>query len=125
MSYKCHSKQIYVERYDYILVVGENIFYPVKARPGEVLIVHSISCYNNTQSDYTLLYKLLKRRGLEMRVNYQATLKAGVVHRFVADNYLIDGDETGIALTPNVAGNTVEVTVQCIRLIDAEFYKSI
>lgn len=125
MPLKCQSNQIYTERYDYTMIAGENIFLPIKARPGEVIIVHSISVYNDTQSGFTHLYKILKRRGLVSRIDYVAALATVVVHLFDHVLYLIDGDEAGIALTPSAAGDTVQVTFQTIRLIDAEFYKSI
>jgi len=125
MPFKCHSNQIAIERYDYTMAAGENILLPVKARRNEVIIVHCISIYNNSQVNYTLLYKVMEKRGRLCRLNYQAALNAGVVHRFCADNYLIEGDEAGIALTPAAAGDTVQITFQYLRLRDDEFYKSI
>jgi len=123
MPFKCQSNQVSTERYDYTLAVGENILLPIKARPGEVIIVHSISVYNNTQNGFTHCYKLLKRRGLTCRIDYVAAVATVVTHLFDHDLYLVDGDETGIALTPSAAGDTVQVTIQFIRLIDADFYK--
>lgn len=124
MPFKCLSNQIATERYDYTMAAGENIFYPIKARPGEVIIVHSISVYNNTLNGFTHCYKMLKRRGMPSRLDHVAAVATAVVHLFDHDLYLIDGDECGIALTPSAASDTVQVTIQYIRLIDADFYKS-
>jgi hypothetical protein len=124
MPIKCQSNQILTERYDYIMVVGENIFLPMKARPGEVLVVHCISIYNPTQNQFTNLYKMLKRRGILYRLNHTATLNTKVVQRWATDIYMIDGDEGGIALTPSAAGDTVEVIMQCIRMRDDEYFKA-
>jgi len=106
------------------MAANENIFLPIKARPDEVIIVHSISCYNNTQSNFTHLYKVLKRRGLVCRIDYVAALATVVVHLFDHDLYMIDGDEAGIALTPAAVGDTVQVTIQFMRLRDDEYFKS-
>ena len=124
MPIKCQSNQILTEKYDYTMIVGENIFLPMKARPGEVLVVHSISVYNDTQSGFTNLYKILKRRGVVCRVDYVAALATIVTHLFDYDLYLIDGDECGIALTPSAAGDTVELTMQCLRMRDDEYFKA-
>jgi len=37
---------------------------------------------------------------------------------------LIDGDEGGVALTPAAAGDTVEITLQYLRMKDIEYFKS-
>ena len=124
MPIKCQSNQILTEKYVYTMAAGENIFLPMKARPGEVLIIHSISVHNDTQSGFTHLYKILKRRGLVCRIDYVAALATIVTHLFDHDLYLIDGDECGIALTPSAAADTVQVTFQVIRMRDDEYFKS-
>ena len=124
MPIKCQSNQILTEKYDYTMAAGENIFLPMKARPGEVLIVHLVSVYNPTQNQFTHIYKVLKRRGVLCRLNYTATLNTITVHRWATDIYMIDGDEGGIALTPSAAGDTVELTMQCLRLRNDEYFKS-
>ena len=124
MPIKCQSNQILTERYDYTMAANENIFLPMKARPGEVLVIHSISVHNDTQNGFTHLYKVLKRRGLICRIDYVAALATIVTHLFDHDLYLIDGDEGGIALTPSAAGDTVKLTMQCLRMRDDEYFKS-
>ena len=124
MPFKCLSNQIATERYDYTLAVGENLLLPVKARRDEVVIILGISVYNNTQNGFTLLYKVMQRRGRVFRIDYLAALATGVVHLFDHDLYLIDGDESGIALTPSAAGDTVQVTMQYMRLRDDEYFKA-
>jgi len=124
MPFKCLSTNVSTEMYEYTLAAGENILLPLKARPGEALIVHCVSVYNNTLNGFTHIYKVMKRRGRIFRLNYQAALATIQVHRWATDIYLIDGDEGGIILTPSAAGDTVQVTFQVIRLIDADFYKS-
>jgi len=102
----------------------ENIFLPVKARPGEVIIVHSISVYNNTANIYWYLYELIKRRGFIYRVDFIQVVLAAGVHLFNQDLYLIDGDEAGIAIRTTRSGATVQVTIQFMRLRDDEYFKS-
>ena len=125
MPFKCLSNQIDTERYVYLMAAGENIFLPMKARHKEVIIVHSISVYNPTQNGFTHLYKVMERRGRLCRLDYLAALATVTVHLFDHEIYMIDGDEAGIALTPSVAGDMVQVTIQIIRLRDDEFYKTI
>jgi len=124
MPVKCQSNQIFTERYDYTMKAGENIFLPVKARPGEVIILHSLSCYNSTQNGFTHLYEVMRRRNTLCRLDYVATLVTVTVKKFSSEIYLIDGDEAGIALTPSVAGDIVELTMQGMRFRDDEYFKS-
>lgn len=120
MPIKILSNQVYTERYDYTMAADENIFLPIKAMPGEVLIIHSISVYNSSANKYGNMFKVMKRRGVLMRLDYLKELDDPGVKLFDQDIYLVDGDECGIALTPNAANDTVQVTFNCIRLIDAD-----
>ena len=121
MPVKCKSEQIATEQYIYTCAAGENIFLPMKARRNEVLIIHNISIYNNSQANSTTCYKILRRRGILYRLNYVGAINAGVVHRWGVDIYLIDGDEMGIAYTPNAAGDTVQLVMQALRFRDDEY----
>ena len=124
MPIKCQSNQIFTECYTYTMEGGENIFFPVKARRNEVLIVHSISLYNPTQNAFTHAYEIMRRRGAIHRLDYVAGLATVTVHKFSSEVYLIDGDECGIALTPHAAGDIVELTMQGMRFRDDEYFKS-
>jgi len=124
MPIKCQSNQINTEHYHYTLEAGENIFFPVKARPGEVIVVHSVCLYNPSQANYTLAYKLMRQRGHIIRLNYAATLNAGVVQRWATDVYLRDHEEGGFAITPNAVGDEIAVSFQIIRMRDDEYFKA-
>ena len=124
MPVKCQSNQIFTEHYHYTMGAGENIFLPVKARPGEVLIVHSVGIYNPTANGFTHIYKILNRKGHNCRIEYVAALATLTVRRWSSDVYLIDGDECGIALTPSAAGDMVILTVQGLRFRDDEYFIS-
>jgi len=121
MPVKCKSEQIATEQYIYTCAAGENIFLPMKARRNEVLIIHNISIYNTSQDNSGTCYKILRRRGILYRLNYVGAINAGVVHRWGVDIYLIDGDEMGIAYTPNAAGDTVQLVMQALRFRDDEY----
>ena len=124
MPIKCQSNQVRTEHYDYTLAAGENILLPIKARPGEVIVVHSISIYNPTQANFTHVYKVMTTKGHLRRLTYAAALNTIIVLNWDIDVYLIDGDECGIALTPNAAGDIVEVTFQIFRFRDDEYFKA-
>jgi len=124
MPIKCKSDQIFTEGYRYTMGAGENIFFPVKARRNEVLIVHSLSLYNPTQNAFTHCYEVMRRRGAIHRLDYVAGLATVTVHKFSSEIYLIDGDEAGIILTPSTAGDIVELTVQGMRFRDDDYFKS-
>lgn len=123
MPMKVKSNQPRTEFYDYHLAAGENILLPIKARPDEVIIVHSISIYNPSQVNYTHVYKVMTTKGRLRRLTYAASVNAGLVINWDIDVYLIDGEECGIALTPDAAGDIVEATFQIIRLRDDEYFK--
>jgi len=57
-------------------------------------------------------------------LTYAAALNTIIVLNWDIDVYLIDGDECGIALTPNAAGDIVEVTFQIFRFRDDEYFKA-
>jgi len=103
---------------------GVNEFFPVKARPGEVIIVHSFGVYNPTLNNFTHVYKILKRKGGACRLNYTSAINTLTVQRWATDVYLIDGDEAGIILTAGAAGDIVELTMQGLRFRDDEYFKS-
>ena len=124
MPLKCKSDQIRTEYFDYGMAAGENVLMPIKARPGEVIIVHSISIYNPTQANFTHVYKMLRTKGRLRRLTYAATLNAALILNWNIDVYLIEHEECGIALTPNAAGDIVEVTFQIIRCRDDEYFKA-
>ena len=124
MPIKCKSDQVFTEHYHYTMGAGENIFLPIKARPGEVLIVHSVGIYNPTVNGFTHLYKILNRKGHNCRIEYAATVATLTVRRWSSDVYLIEGDECGIALTPSAAGDIVILTVQGMRFLDRDYFKS-
>ena len=121
MPIKCKSAQIRTECYNYTMAAGENIFLPIKATRNEVIIVHSISVYNPTQANFTHVYKVIRTKGHLCRLNYIAAIATLAVQRWATEVYLIDGEECGIALTPNAAGDMVEVTFQIIRMRDDEY----
>jgi len=121
---KVKSDQIRTEHYDYSMAAGENIFYPIKARRGEVIIVHSVCIYNPTQANSGACYKIMRVKGHECRLNYTAAINAGVVQRWATDVYLVDGDECGVAMTPNAAGDMYCVNFQILRFRDDEYFKA-
>lgn len=124
MPLKSQSNQIRTEHYDYTMAAGENIFLPIQARQKEVVVVHSVSVYNSTQANFTHVYKVMTVKGRLRRLNYVAAVNTLTVQRWATDIYLIDGEECGIALTPNAAGDIVEVTFQIIRMRDDEYFKA-
>jgi len=121
MPIKIKSEMLNTEHYHYTLAAGENCLFPVKARPGEVLIVHSVCLYNPSQANYTLAYKLMRQRGHVCRLNYAAALNTGVVQRWGTEVYLKDGEECGFAITPNAAGDEIAANFQILRFRDDEY----
>ncbi|GAI07630.1 unnamed protein product [marine sediment metagenome] len=121
MPMKVKSEQINTEHYHYTLDENENQLFPVKARPGEVIIVHSVCIYNDSGANYDVCYKLMKQRGHVIRLNYVATINAGVVQRWATDVYLNGEEECGVAVTPNAAGDTLAVNFQILRFRDDEY----
>jgi len=121
MPIKLKSEQLNTEHYHYFLAADENCLFPVKARPGEVVIVHSVCLYNPSQANYTLGYKLMRQRGHTCRLNYTATINAGTVQRWATDVYLKDGEECGFAITPNAAGDEIAANFQILRFRDDEY----
>jgi len=121
---KCKSEQVFTEKYNYVLAAGSNVLWFVKARTGEVILVRSLSIYNSSQANTAACYKLLKRRGITHRLNYVAAINAGVVQEWATPVYMIDGDEVGIEVTPNAAGDNIEVTIQGLRLRNDEYFKA-
>jgi len=124
MPLKCKSDQVRTEYYDYNLDAGENILMPIKARPGEVIIVHSISLYNPTQANFTHAYKMLRTKGRLRRLTYAAALNTITVLNWNIDVYLIEHEECGFAITPNAASDLIEATFQIIRCRDDEYFKA-
>ncbi|GAH45006.1 unnamed protein product [marine sediment metagenome] len=111
------------EMYEYIMVAGLNWFFPIKARPGEVILVNCVSIYNQSGANYAACYKAIKCHGRIFRVNSTAAINNGVVQRWEGDNFLINNDELGVAVTPNAAGETTQVTFQIIRVLDSDYDK--
>lgn len=124
MPIKSQSNQIRTEHYHYTLAADENIFLPIKARPGEVIVVHSVTIYNPTQANSGVCYKLMRQKGHIIRLNSVAAINAGVVQRWATDVYLIDHEEGGVALTPNAAGDIYAVSFQIMRMRDDEYFKA-
>lgn len=124
MPLKIHSDMLINEHYHYTLQAGENILFPVKARPGEVLCVHSITIYNNSAANYAECYKLIKVEGHVCRMNYTAAINAGAVQRWATDVYIKNHQECGVAITPTAAGDTVCVNFQVIRFKDEDYFKA-
>ena len=123
MQTTIHSKMVHHEVYDYIMIAGLNWFWPIKSRPGEVILVNCVSIYNNSGANYGVCYKALKCQGEIHRINYIASINAGVVKRWEGDNYLAPNDELGVSVTPNAAGETVQMGFQIIRFIDSDYDK--
>lgn len=124
MPIKIQSSMLNTEHYHYTLAAGENILFPVKARPGEVLIVHSVCLYNPSQVNYTHIYKLMRQRGHICRLNYAAALNSITVRRWATDIYLKDHEECGFAVTPNAAGDIIAANFQIIRMRDDDYFKA-
>jgi len=124
MQTAIHSKMIIHETYDYKCGAVEVCwFWPVKARKGEVILVNTVSIYNNSGANYGACYKAIKHQGIIHRVNYTAAINNGVVHRWSCNNYITDGDEAGVGITPNQAAETVQIAIQGIRFTDADYNK--
>jgi len=123
MQTAIHSKMIRHELYDFICPAALTWFWPVKARPGEVILINCVSIYNNSGANYAACYKGIKCGGKIHRINYIASINNGVVQRWTADNYLVNGDELGVAITPNAANETAQVSIQLIRFLDSEYNK--
>ena len=124
MPIKCKSDQLRTEHYDYEMALGENIFYPIKARPGEVIVVHSVCIYNGSAANFGAIYKLIRVKGHECRLNHNASLNVGRVQRWATDVYLKDGDECGISVNAPQAGGVVCVNFQILRFRDDEYFKA-
>lgn len=122
MPIKCQSNQVNTEHYHYTMLADENIYFPVKARPGEVIVVHSVCLYNPSQVNYTHAYKLMRQRGHIIRLNYAAAINAGVVQRWATDVYIKEHEEVGFAITPNGAGDEIAANFQIIRMKDSEYF---
>ena len=123
MQTAIHSKMIAHRCYDFICQAGLNWFFPVKARPGEVLLINCVAVYNNSGANYGVCYKAIKHQGETHRINHTASINDGVVQRWTADNYITDNDEIGIGITPNAANETVQVCFHIIRFTDADYDK--
>jgi len=121
---KCKSDQVRTEHYDYTLAADENIFLPIKARPEEVIVVHSVCIYNTTADNSGAAYKVMRTKGHLCRLNYTAAINGKAVQRWATDVYLIDGEECGVAITPNAAGDLFCVNFQIIRMRDDEYFKA-
>lgn len=121
---KCKSDMIRTEHYHYILDAGENILLPIKARRNEVIMVHSVCIYNNSGANYADCYKIMKTKGHLCRLNSTTAINAGVVQRWATDVYLVDGEECGIAITPDAEGDTCCVNFQIIRMKDEDYFKA-
>jgi len=91
MPIKCQSNQIRTEHYIYTLAAGENILLPIKARPDEAIIVHSVGLYNPSQDNYTHVYWVMTERGQLVRLAYTAALNTVTVQRWADDVYLKAG----------------------------------
>lgn len=118
-----HSKMIQHEMYEYTMAAGLNWFYPIKARPGEVILVNCVSIYNNSGANYGACYKAIKCHGEVYRINSVTAINNGVVKRWEGDNFLRDGDELGVGITPNAAGEKGQVCFQIIRFVDTDYNK--
>lgn len=121
MIIKCKSEQVFSERYKYQLRTGTHQFFPVKARHGEVLIIHKMSIYNSSKLRIKIQYKLKKHRGVIHRWNYGINLDSGVVRRWGINVYLEPNDEAGIELNTTHDNQTFELCVQGLRLRDSEY----
>jgi len=124
MPIKCKSDQVRTEQYDYLMALGVNYFFPIKARPGEVIVVHSVCIYNNSAANYAAIYKLLKVKGNVCPQNHSASLNVGRVQRWATDVYLVDGDECGVSINSPQAGLSVCINFQIIRMRDDEYFKA-
>ena len=123
MQTAIHSKMIAHEGYDFLCAAGLNWFWPVKARHEEVLLINCVAVYNNSGANYGVCYKAIKHRGETHRVNYTASINDGVVQRWTASNYITEGDEIGVGITPNAANETVQVCFHIVRFTDADYNK--
>jgi len=111
------------ERYDYTMIAGLNWYFPVKSRPGGVILVHAISIYNNSGANYGAMYKAVRIKGEVHRLNYTASLNNGLVKRWMEDYYITNGAEFGVGITPNAAGETTQVSFQTIHFTDVDYNK--
>jgi len=123
MQTAIHSKMIEHLHYDYICPAALTWFWPVKAYKGEVILVNSIAIYNNSGANYGACYKGIKVDGHIHRINYIAAINNGLVKRFAENNYLSNGEEIGVAITPNAANDPVQIAIQLIRFTDKDYDK--
>jgi len=124
MVMKIKSEQLRTEHYDYTMALGENEFLPIKARPEEIIIVHSVCIYNGSAVNFGAVYKLIKVKGHVCRLNHNASLNVGRVQRWATDIYLKDGDECGISINSPTAGAVACVNFQILRFRDDEYFKA-
>jgi len=123
MQTAIHSKMVEHLQYDFICPAALTWFWPIKAYKGEVLLINTISVYNNSGANYAACYKGIKHNGKIHRINYIASINNNVVKRWDSDNYLTNGDEIGVAITPNAANETVQISIQLIRFTDCDYDK--
>jgi len=124
MPIKCKSDQLRTEHYDYEMALGENVYFPIKARHEEVIVVHSVCIYNGSAANFGGIYKLIKVGGHVCRLNHNASLNVGRVQRWATDVYLKDGDECGVSINAPVAGGVACVNFQIIRMKDSEYFNA-
>lgn len=114
-----NSEMLATEHYHFICGdAALNYFWPVKARAGEVIIVHSVTIFNNCGANFALCYKLMRAKGHIMYMNSVAAINNTVVQRWATDMYLNGNEECGVAVTPNAVNDEFQVTFQIIRMID-------
>jgi len=118
---KCKSEQVFRECKDYTLGVGANILFMMKSGNEEVLIIHRISVYNSSQANTADCHFVVKHNGDIRYIWTDTGIVAGDADTFEHDLYLVLGDEVGIIITPNAAGDTIEVTLEGLRVRDDEY----
>lgn len=117
---KVKSGQIYTEKYTYTLDTTVQQFWFSKGRPGGVLELVWLSVYNTTQSNITVFYILIKHKGEVIRLFYDGTIASKEVDAWTTPIYLDAGDEIGVEMDGNAAGDLVEVAAQWISHRDKD-----
>lgn len=120
---KVKSDMILTEQFTYTLDTTVQKFFFAKGRPDGVLELVFMNVYNNTAHDHTELYFLMKHKGEELRLFYDATLGDKEIDYRLYPVYLCDGDELGIEIDGNTVGDTVVVNAQWIFHPDKDYNK--
>ena len=117
---KLRHGQIINEQYRYGLTTGANEIRHQRGRRDGVLELVWWTAWNDSQSDMLelTLYKWV--RGLGHRLFYDVTFETKTLDYRLYEVYLQEGDEFGFVVTPNAAGDIIEIATEWIWHADRD-----